>query len=58
MKRNIIPIKNDTLSEYWKRCEGRFLDGWYAKSLKYIQKNMPVELFLSWENGGYIVSSK
>jgi hypothetical protein len=39
LKRTVKPINGEELSDYWKRCEGRFLDGWYSKAIKYAEVN-------------------
>jgi hypothetical protein len=39
MKRTIKPNKGETLGEYWRRCEGRFINRWDVRSLNYAIKN-------------------
>jgi hypothetical protein len=39
MKRTIKPIKDEFLSDYWRRCNGSFANGWVLKALKYATKN-------------------
>jgi hypothetical protein len=39
MKRTVKPIKDEFLSDYWRRCNGSFSNGWVVKALKYAVKN-------------------
>jgi hypothetical protein len=48
MKRTVKPIEMEELSNYWRRCEGKFTGDWYKKAIKYAEKNGGTHQVIHW----------